>query len=413
MAATTGTVAIQEWKGGEIVFAGGTDWAQEEAARDKLYPNLHEPHRLKSLAGIKIAFISGGTSAVHCLAGDVDGRLYTWGRNEGQLGMGNIKKSSVKGFEDLQLSPVKCIVSEAIAVAAGADFTVWIAGGKALAAGNPQYGQLGDGSDHAYNSKDSSICIIYDPQPTPKSVKGTLAEKTVTRIACGQNHSIAVDNEGAAYTWGSGSYGRLGHRVQQDELLPRKVEEFKGRISVPADAVIAAGGNASFCTVNFPGQIYSWGKLKASGDSQMYPQNFMDLSGWNVRSFACGPAHYVVAADSSAITWGQATNGELGYGVNGKKSSANAAKCNALEGFRVHQVAAGVGYSMFLVGSDEKGLEKLPVFESTAPETAAAGASSAEAAEAEAAGGSSKGGKRKAVASEAKAPASKSKKAAK
>jgi hypothetical protein len=32
--------------------------------------------------GIKIAFISGGTSAVHCLAGDVDGRLYTWGRNE-------------------------------------------------------------------------------------------------------------------------------------------------------------------------------------------------------------------------------------------------------------------------------------------------------------------------------------------
>ena len=31
---------------------------------------------------------------------------------------------------------------------------------------------------------------------------------------------------------------RLGHRVQQDEFLPRKVEEFRGRISVPADAVV-------------------------------------------------------------------------------------------------------------------------------------------------------------------------------
>jgi hypothetical protein len=33
---------------------------------------------------------------------------------------------------------------------------------------------------------------------------------------------------------------------------------------------------------------------------------------------------------------------------------------------------------MFLVGSEEKGLEKLPVFESSAPETAAGAAASAE-----------------------------------
>jgi alpha-tubulin suppressor-like RCC1 family protein len=61
---------------------------------------------------------------------------------------------------DLQLSPVKCLVSEATAVAAGADFTGWIAGGKVMAAGNPQYGQLGDGSDHAYNSKDCEEMMI-------------------------------------------------------------------------------------------------------------------------------------------------------------------------------------------------------------------------------------------------------------
>ena len=37
---------------------------------------------------------------------------------------------------------------------------------------------------------------------------------------------------------------------------------------------------------------------------------------------------------------GQAHNGELGYGASGKKSSANADKCLALEGVRVEQVRA-------------------------------------------------------------------------
>lgn len=69
-------------------------------------------------------------------------------------------------------------------------------------------------------------------------------------------------------------------------------------------------------------------------------QIMMDLSGWNVRSMACGPAHFVVAADESVITWGAGTNGELAYGADGKKSSANPAKCQALEGMHVHQVRA-------------------------------------------------------------------------
>ena len=99
---------------------------QEEAEREQLYPNLLDPHRIKNLVvrpqpslqrmgrdditcpsscslcqqhpmqscihdhavhasppqGVKIAFIASGPSAVHCLAGDTEGRLYTWGRNE-------------------------------------------------------------------------------------------------------------------------------------------------------------------------------------------------------------------------------------------------------------------------------------------------------------------------------------------
>ena len=54
-----------------------------------------------------------------------------------------------------------------------------------------------------------------------------------------------------------------------------------------------------------------------------------------IRSIACGPSTFAVAADSSVITWGAATNGELGYGTSGKKSSANPDKVGEQWGHRL------------------------------------------------------------------------------
>ena len=126
--------------------------------------------------------------------------------------------------------------------------------------------------------------------------------------------------------------------VVQDEWIPRLVETLTNRLAVPDGAMVGAGGNASFCDATTVKTLYAWGKLKISGDGQMYPQAFMDMAGWNVRSIACGPATYAIAAEKSAVTWGAAHNNELAYGRNGKKSSANPAKVMNLEGFYTHQV---------------------------------------------------------------------------
>ena len=50
-------------------------------------------------------------------------------------------------------------------------------------------------------------------------------------------------------------------------------------------------------------QLCAWGKLKTSGDPNMYPKPFQDLSGWNIRSIACGNTTFAIAADQSVITW--------------------------------------------------------------------------------------------------------------
>ena len=51
---------------------------------------------------------------------------------------------------------------------------------------------------------------LYRNQPTPIAVSA-LSNKNVVYLSAGGNHCAAVTEDGELYTWGRGSYGRLGH----------------------------------------------------------------------------------------------------------------------------------------------------------------------------------------------------------
>ncbi|XP_014502177.1 protein RCC2 [Vigna radiata var. radiata] len=386
----------EEVKGGELLFCGATCWDIIGRRKGIVDGNLVSPSRLRPLVGVDIRFVASGCVSCHCVALDVEGRCYTWGRNEkGQLGHGDMiqrdrptvvselskykilkagagRSHTVVVTEDgnslafgwnkhgqlgsgsvrneIESSPVRCLVSEVKHTACGGDFTVWLSsveGASILTAGLPQYGQLGHGTDNEYNSKDSSVRLVYEPQPRPRAI-AALAGETVVKVACGTNHTVAVDKNGYVYTWGFGGYGRLGHREQKDEWVPRRVEVFQNRNLLPPDAIVSAGSVSSSCTAG-GGQLYMWGKLKNTGDDWMYPKPLMDLSGWNIRCMDSGNMHHFVGADSSCISWGHAQNGELGYGPSGQKSSAVPKKVDILEGMHVISVACGMGHSMVIV----------------------------------------------------------------
>ncbi|KAK2978624.1 hypothetical protein RJ640_020934 [Escallonia rubra] len=410
-------------KGGELLFCGTTSW--DAIGRRKVSPegNLVSPTRLRPLVGVDIRFVASGCASTHCVALDVEGRCYTWGRNEallfvqkGQLGHGDqiqrdrptvvselskyrivragsgrshtvvltedgitlsfgwnkhgqLGTGSVKN--ELELSPVRCLVSEVTNAVCGADFTVWLTtveGASILTAGLPQYGQLGHGTDNEYNTKDSSVRLAYEAQPRPKAIASFAGEKIV-KIACGANHTVAVDSNGYVYTWGFGGYGRLGHREQKDEWAPRRVDVFTKHNLVPPNAVVSAGSANSACTGG-GGQLYMWGKIKNTGDDWMYPKPLMDLRlcGWNLRCMDSGSMHHFVGADSSCISWGHAQSGELGYGPNGQKSSAVPKKVEILDGMHVISVACGLAHSMVIVdrtnGADQ--LDQLDVYDGKA-----------------------------------------------
>ncbi|XP_011028966.1 PREDICTED: protein RCC2 homolog [Populus euphratica] len=402
-------------KGGELLFCGATCWDIIGRKKGAQEGNLVSPTRLRPLVGVNIRFVASGSASCHCVALDVEGRCYTWGRNErGQLGHGDTiqrdrptvvselskyklikagagRSHTVVVTEDglslafgwnkhgqlgsgsarneIESSPVRCLVSDVKTTACGADFTVWLSsveGASILSAGLPQYGQLGHGTDNEYNTKDSSVRLAYEAQPRPRALTA-LARETIVKVACGTNHTVAVDSNGYVYTWGFGGYGRLGHREQKDEWVPRRVDVFSKNNVLPPDAVISAGSVNSACTAG-GGQLYMWGKIKNTGDDWMYPKPLMDLSGWNLRCMDSGNMHHFVGADNSCISWGHAQNGELGYGPSGQKSSAVPKKVDILEGMHVIGVACGMGHSMVIVDRMNVGdrLDQLDVYDGKA-----------------------------------------------
>ena len=63
--------------------------------------------------------------------------------------------------------------------------------------------------------EEDSVCYLvcfglFRPRERPTLVTA-LSGRRVVCIAAGSNHSAAVTEEGTVYTWGKGSYGRLGH----------------------------------------------------------------------------------------------------------------------------------------------------------------------------------------------------------
>ena len=81
------------------------------------------------------------------------------------------------------------------------------------------------------------------PTPTPIPMFDVFAVP-ITQIACGQQHSAALDRDGDLFTWGFGAFGQLGHGGHRDERRPRRVEALE---TMPARAAACGDHTPSCC----------------------------------------------------------------------------------------------------------------------------------------------------------------------
>lgn len=93
----------------------------------------------------------------------------------------------------------------------------------------------------------------------PKRI-AALCDSHVTQAAAGTEHSVCVTKAGEAYTFGRGAGGRLGHYTSWNQSTPRALS-----FSLPVHAVACSAGPQHTVVVADCGSVYSFGKGKLLG----------------------------------------------------------------------------------------------------------------------------------------------------
>jgi len=388
---------------------------KEEVKYENVGKKLFKPTRMTAMKGVKVSDVFTGPTSCHSLLIDDKGLLYSWGRNEsGELGHGDTQRLDVpKVVESLrnkvvvkaacgrqhtlvltqqgqvyafgenlqgQLglgnistavptpTKIKYSGNPIVDISCGAEFSMIVdCEGYCYSFGSSEYGQLGNNTDGKYFA--TSTKLLYDQVKTPFRIpmyieksqggnKVAVTDVKITQVACGINHTVAVDSNKRVYTWGFGGYGRLGHAEQKDEWRPRLVSQFdrKGR-----GAMKVWAGSTHTMALNELGCTFYWGVQGSVGTREctMYPKPFSDLQGWNVRLVGCGNKHVVVAADDAVIVWGvQTQSGEIGLGEQ-RKSSSKPDFMKACDNLNIRGISCGLCHTIMIARNDGDDDDKL------------------------------------------------------
>ena len=161
-------------------------------------------------------------------------------------------------------------------------------------------------------------------------------------LACGEYHSITVDDAGDVWAFGDNTYGQCGIDTNgEDIIIPHKVECLDNII-----AVSAAGYHSSCIDMN--GNLYIFGYNGHLGHGYKknsgVPTRVQGID--NVVAVACGTSHTICLTSNNGIfAFGSNNCGQLGIG----SSYANTpvvSRCLIQE--NVKEIACGGAHSVFL-----------------------------------------------------------------
>ena len=226
--------------------------------------------------------ISAGSR--HTLALKSDGTVWAWGENSyGQCGT---PTDYAKNGEN---TPVRVSsLSNVTAVAGGgyhslalkSDGTVWAWGGS------DYYSQLGNGTTGS--------------SPTPVQVSSL---SSVTAIAGGVDHSLALKSDGTVWAWGYNGDGQLGDGTTTNRNTPVQVSGLSSVIAI-------AGGGYHSLAMKSDGTVWAWGKDNAGqiGDggttgSGVYRKTPVQVFNLSKVTVIAGGEYHSLAMKSDGTVW--------------------------------------------------------------------------------------------------------------
>jgi alpha-tubulin suppressor-like RCC1 family protein len=293
----------------------------------------YHPQLVRSLKQV------GNISVVDCgdnhSAAIVHGKLYTWGMGSwGRLGLGTQVDVLVPRMVEIKGETPKDVVC-------GAYHTLTItAHHKLFAFGWNKNGRLGIGTE------EKSLTIMI-----PREVKFDSGVKIVS-VGAGQNISLALDDKGLLYSWGSGVFGNLGHGDEKDSFEPKVISVLKDK----KVAHFAIGGQHALA-VTGDGELYSWGlnkdrQLGRDDDkTNLFLPAKVSFDGKDTSHIAAGKSHSTLVKGGLLYTWGKGTSGALGHGD--EKTVDVPTLVDSLKHLKIDQVACGWNHTCVLTDKGE------------------------------------------------------------
>lgn len=236
-----------------------------------------EPHAvaapLRVRGSLRFRAISAGTS--HVCALDAVGAAWCWGNNGwGQLGDGS------RGV------PFVWETSSPVAVAGGLAFTTITAGaahscaltatGEAWCWGEDDEGQLGVGG--------TSPCGPGIPDARTTDAPLRCIRLTPTRVAgahvfvalsAGAQHTCALDDDGAAWCWGTNFTGQLGDSTIASDCGLTERSRCRSYEPTPVSTTLRfttiAAGRMHDCAIDRDQRAYCWGAIRGYGSLDSLP----------------------------------------------------------------------------------------------------------------------------------------------
>ncbi|XP_027914148.1 ultraviolet-B receptor UVR8 isoform X2 [Vigna unguiculata] len=156
--------------------------------------------------------------------------------------------------------------------------------------------------------------------------------------------------EQVVWSWGAGTEGQLGTKIVKDELFPQLLHQ----PSLSSISSLACGG-AHVIALTSAGKVFSWGRGNSGQlghgevvSNALVPKGVTSLDGYFITHVAAGWSHSGFVSDSGCVfTCGDGTFGQLGHGDYASHCSPVKLPCFGDQ--RVAQVACGMRHSLVLL----------------------------------------------------------------
>ncbi|BDR53792.1 hypothetical protein KIM372_16990 [Bombiscardovia nodaiensis] len=226
---------------GQLYTWGGNDKG-ELGTNDLAGRLIPTPVTTNIPTGTRFKQVSAGFQYSEAL--DTNGHLYAWGENaNGQLGVNDYTQRNIPTpvITD-NITPGTQIAQ----VSSGAYHTLATdTNGRPYAWGNNNNGQL------------SITGITQAPKPTPINTTGITPNVRIESVKAGAYYSMALDNNGRAYTWGYNDYGQLGSNDLTQHNLATAINT--DNITVNTRIIQITGNYYHSLAINNQYTTYAWG----------------------------------------------------------------------------------------------------------------------------------------------------------